>query len=132
MGVESTTRVSQSHSFTRGVFGLALLAATFGVSMPSSAQVSKLRGQSVAPVYEGFERNPDGSFDLLFGYFNRNWEEEIDVPIGPDNGFEPGERDQGQPTHFFPRRNQFVFRVRVPADFGNKEVVWTLTSKGET
>src|SRR5262249_26150426 len=34
--------------------------------------------------------------------------------------------------HFLPRRNQFVFRVRVPRDFGNRELVWTLTSNGKT
>jgi hypothetical protein len=68
----------------------------------------------------------------VFGYFNRNWEEEIDLPIGPDNTVEPGGADQGQPTHFFPRRNRFVFRVRVPKDFGKQELVWTLTSHGKT
>jgi hypothetical protein len=62
---------------------------------------------------------------------NRNWEEEIDVPIGADNSFAPGLADQGQPTHFQPRRNRFVFRVKVPKDFGDKELVWTLTTKGK-
>ena len=85
-----------------------------------------------SPTYEGFWRNADGSFDLLFGYYNRNWVEEIDVPVGAGNTVEPGGPDRGQPTHFFPRRNQFVFKVRVPPDFGNKEVVWTLTSNGVT
>src|SRR5439155_15062314 len=45
---------------------------------------------------------------------------------------DPGGPDQGQPTHFYPRRNRFVFRVRVPRDFGKKELVWTLTSHGKT
>jgi hypothetical protein len=54
------------------------------------------------------------------------------VPIGPDNNIEPGGPDQGQPSRFFPRRNKFIFKVRVPADFGNKEVVWTLTTQGKT
>lgn len=91
------------------------------------------RGQNVAVAYEGWEQNPDGSYNLVFGYMNRNWEEELDVPIGPDNNIEPGGPDQGQPTHFLPRRNRFVFRVHVPADFGpDDEVVWTLTTKGIT
>jgi hypothetical protein len=63
---------------------------------------------------------------------NRNWEEEIKVPIGPENAIEPGGPDQGQPTHFYPRRNRFVFRIRVPKEFGTKELVWTLTSHGKT
>ena len=98
---------------------------------PAGAQ-APARGQNIAPVYEGFWKNADGSFDLLFGYYNRNWEEVIDVPVGPDNHLEPGDPDHGQPTHFFPRRNQFVFSVRVPADFGDKELVWSLTTNGVT
>ena len=86
----------------------------------------------ITPVYEGFWKNPDGSFDLLFGYYNRSWEQTLDLPVGPVNSVEPGGPDRGQPTHFFPRRSQFVFKVRVPAGFGDKEVVWTLTSQGAT
>ena len=64
---------------------------------------------------------------------NRNWEEEIDVPVGPDNGFNVGGADQGQPTHFLPRRNRFVFRVKVPNGFSEKdELIWTLTTHGKT
>lgn len=107
------------------------LAAALALSPTTGAQ-APARGQNIAPVYEGFWRNADGSFDLLFGYYNRNWEEEIDVAVGAGNSLEPGGPDQGQPTHFFPRRNQFVFRVRVPASFGNKEIVWALTSNGVT
>ena len=109
---------------------VALAAATLWLP-PVGAQ-APARGQNVAPAYEGFWRNADGTFDLMFGYYNRNWEEEIDLPVGPGNTLEPGGPDQGQPTHFFPRRNQFVFKVRVPANFGNKEIVWTLTSNGQT
>ena len=97
------------------------------------AQQRLLSGQAVMPAYEGWERNADGSFNLVFGTMNRNWEEELYIPIGPANNIEPGGPDRGQPTHFQPRRNRFLFRVRVPADFGDKEVVWTLTSpNGET
>ena len=63
---------------------------------------------------------------------NRNWEEEIDMPVGPANTIEPAGRIRGQPTHFLPRRNSFVFRIRVPEDFGSKELVWTLTTNGKT
>jgi hypothetical protein len=103
---------------------LAIVVATV---QESGAQFYKT-GREVVPAYEGWEQNPDGSFNLVFGYFNRNWEEEIDIPPGPGNNVEPGGPDQGQPTHFLPRRNRFLFRIHVPADFGDKEVVWTLTS----
>jgi hypothetical protein len=89
-------------------------------------------GQSVSPAYEGWWPNEDGSFTMFFGYMNSNWLQEFDIPIGPDNGIEPGGPDQGQPTHFFPRRNPFLFTIRVPRDFGSKELVWTLTANGKT
>ena len=101
-------------------------------TLDSQTQEAFARGQNIAPAYEGWERNDDGSFNLVFGYMNRNWEEVIDVPVGPDNTFEPGNPDRGQPTHFQPRRNRFVFRIRVSADFGDSELVWTLTSNGQT
>ena len=63
---------------------------------------------------------------------NTNWLQEFDIPIGPDNTIEPGGPDQGQPTHFYPRRNPFLFTIRVPKDFGNKELIWTLTANGKT
>ena len=101
-----------------------LLVVVVSLAAPhdSGAQPSFATGQTISPAYEGWERNPDGSFNLVFGYMNRNWEEEIDVPIGLDNSIAPGRPDQGQPTHFLPRRSRFVFRIRVPADFGDKEL----------
>ena len=109
-----------------------VLAISCAAPAAGSAQQLQRSGQTVAPVYEGFQRQPDGSIDLLFGYFNRNWEQQVDVPLGPDNHFGPGAPDRGQPAHFYPRRNRFVFRVNVPADFGAGELVWTLKTQGET
>jgi hypothetical protein len=114
-----------------GALGLAaVLVGTVGAHVVAQEEAFP-RGQNIAPVYEGWEKNPDGSFNLLFGYFNRNWEEEIELPIGPNNSIDPG-GDQGQPTHFLPRRNRFQFKIRVPPDFGRKEMVWTLVSNGKT
>lgn len=90
-------------------------------------------GQTVSPAYEGWEIGADGQKYFVFGYMNRNWQEELDVPVGPENSFNIGGADQGQPTHFLPRRNRFIFRVPVPANFGEKdELVWTLTTYGKT
>lgn len=117
-----------------GFARLALVALTVCLAQSLSAgqMLSYTRGQNISPAFEGWEQNADGSFNMMFGYMNRNWEEEIDVPVGPENNISPGEADRGQPTHFQPRRNRFVFKVRVPADWGNKELVWTLTTKGKT
>ena len=89
-------------------------------------------GQSVSPAYEGWMPNPDGSFTMYFGYMNTNWLEEFDIPVGPANDIEPGGPDQGQPTHFYPRRSPFLFTIRVPKDFGTKEMTWTITTHGKT
>jgi hypothetical protein len=89
-------------------------------------------GQDVQPVFEGWLANADGTFTMVFGYFNRNWQEELAIPAGPDNKLEPGDPDRGQPTYFLPRRQQFIFRVQVPADWGQKELVWTITAHGKT
>jgi hypothetical protein len=95
-------------------------------------QVRFNSGQNIVPYFEGWIRNPDGTFDLVFGYFNRNWTEEIAIEPGPQNSVEPGGPDAGQPTYFLPRRQRWIYRLRVPADFGNKEVVWSVTAHGRT
>ena len=121
---------------TRGIpraliCALALLLA-LATATGASAQIRFDRGQNVAPVFEGWERNAYGTFTMVFGYMNRNYEEMPHAPIGPNNAFEPGPADRGQPTRFYTRRQQFVFRVQVPADWGDKDLVWTLTSNGRT
>src|SRR5688572_21172815 len=79
---------------------LILLVVFVSVAAVAGAQLDYWSGQSVAPVFEGWEPNPDGSFNFVFGYFNRNHEEVLDIPAGPNNGIEPGGPDQGQPTVF--------------------------------
>ena len=112
------------------VLAVAALCAISSGARSQSIMFSS--GQNVVPSFEGWELKPDGTFDLLFGYLNRNLDEELDIPIGPDNTVEPGGPDRGQPTHFLPRRNRYVFRINVPKDFGAREVVWTLTIRGKT
>jgi len=103
---------------------------------PPSTYIPQTRfnsGQDVVPSFDGWLRNPDGTFTMVFGYMNRNYKEELAIPAGPDNKVEPGGAlDQGQPTYFLPRRHAWVFRVKVPADWGDKELVWTITSHGRT
>ncbi len=118
-----------------------------GQTAESQTRFMYLTGQTVSPPFEGWWPNDDGTFTLFFGYMNSNWEQEFDVPIGSDNHFtftEPGElddlerdayhrstADQGQPTHFYPRRNPFLFTIRVPKDFDTTELVWTLKTRGK-
>ena len=123
------SRQSRSTGRVRLMLGAA---AALLIVQGTSAQLSYSSGQIVSPAYEGWQQNEDGSSSFVFGYMNSNWLEELDVPAGPDNNIEPGGPDQGQPTHFLPRRNRFIFTVRVPKDFGQKEMIWTLTTHGKT
>src|SRR6266699_1561975 len=89
-------------------------------------------GQGVTGAFEGWFKNQDGSFSLLFGYYNRNQKEDLEIPVGPNNRIEPGGPDQGQPTHFLPGRQWGIFTVTVPKDFGDKKLTWSLTARGST
>jgi len=115
------------------MLALVSLALLLAMSVPASldAQIAYARGQDVSPTYDGWEQNPDGSYTMHFGYFNRNAEEEFNIPIGPDNNIDGG--DRGQPTHFYPDRKWWVFSVVVPKDWPkDRRLVWTLTTHGIT
>lgn len=111
--------------------GVAIGTIGLLVAMPHAvhSQLRYDRGQNVQPAFDGYEINPDGSYTYWFAYLNRNYAEVVDIPIGPDNMFEPGPIDRGQPTRFYPRRHKSMFSVVVPADFG--QLTWHLTVRGE-
>tara|TARA_Y100000588_G_scaffold393638_1_gene510437 strand:+ start:873 stop:1844 length:972 start_codon:yes stop_codon:yes gene_type:complete len=124
----------------------------------AEAQTMYLEGQRLFPAFDGWEQQDDGSVLLWFGYYNENWQQEFDLPVGPDNYFSivevgadpsleadeafepaysPQMAEQGQPTHFFPRRNPFLFTIPIPdpAEFSgpeDRQLVWTLTANGKT
>jgi hypothetical protein len=113
---------------------LAIAAATlFAQTQSTEVHLRFNSGQSITPIYEGWERVPDGSFNMVFGYLNRNHVEQISLPVGAQNNFEPGPADRGQPAYFYPRENHFMFRVNIPKDWDKKkELVWSLTVRGKT
>jgi hypothetical protein len=113
---------------------LAVSTTALAGQAPAQLPLDPVRdtGQSVIGAYEGWYQNPDGSYSLLVGYFNRNQKETLDIPLGPNNRIEPGGPDMGQPTHFLPRRQWGVFVVKVPKDFGKSTLTWTLVANGQT
>ncbi len=122
-------------SVKRRIMAVGLLAGLSMLAADVMAQQTYRSGQHIEPAYEGWRRQEDGSINLIFGYHNENWEEKLDIPIGENNFFSPGDADRGQPTHFLPRRNRFTFTVNVPGDFdeSDREMVWEVTSpNGET
>ena len=97
------------------------------------SSISHSRGQSVIPLYDGWHPNTDGTIDLWFGYISDNWHQEVDVPIGANNNVSaPYGPDAGQPTHFLPRNNRYLWKITVPGTFGKNEVIWTLTTAART
>jgi autonomous glycyl radical cofactor GrcA len=136
------------------VAAVAILTATGALAIPHAAtaqdpvgRLNPMRGEMVSAAYEGWWPNEDGTYQIFFGYFNSNWEQEFDIPVGVENYFtmaeagqlddlefeayDPSQADQGQPTHIYPRRSPFLFTITVPADFGDKEWVWTLKTPGK-
>jgi hypothetical protein len=87
---------------------------------------------NITGAFEGWFKNPDGTFSLLLGYFNRTEKQEFEIPIGPDNRIEPAGPDRGQPTHFLTGRQWGMFAVRVPANFGENKITWSITANGKT
>jgi hypothetical protein len=118
---------------------LSAFALVAGIALPLTLGAQQLplapprdAGQSITAAFEGWYENPDGTYMLLVGYFNRNVKETLDIPIGPNNRIDPGGPDYGQPTHFLPRRQWGVFTIKVPKDFGDKRLTWTIVANGQT
>jgi hypothetical protein len=96
-------------------------------------------GNFVAPYFDGFIRNEDGTYTLSFGFMNRNERDLIEIPLGPNNFIEPAQYDGKQPTTFpvvsyggfGGPRERGTFGIVVPADFEG-DVWWTLTTNGYT
>jgi hypothetical protein len=100
--------------------------------LPAELHVQRNQGDSVQPVFDGWQRYADGTISMWFGYYNRNLKEEVSVPVGPQNSFNTI-ADQGQPAYFYPRRHQYVFKVDLPKDWRqDQKMIWTLTANGET
>ncbi len=116
--------------------GATLIAGQQGQGMTPApwplSNAIRERGSSVTGAFEGWFYNEDGSQSLLLGYFNRNTKQELDVPVGPNNRIEPGGPDLGQPTRFLAGRQWGVFAIKVPKDFGAKELSWTIVANGQT
>lgn len=121
----------------RRVAAAVAMAGTLMVSGAAAQQELVMEplkdsGLNVYPAFEGWYQNEDGTYTLLVGYYNRNKKQVLDVPIGPMNRIEPGGPDQGQPTHFVVGRGWGTIAIKVPKDFGDKKLTWTLTTNGKT
>ncbi len=128
-----------------GVMVAALIAAVgvWALAASTAAQAPSARlpqlpepfgdaNEAVYPAFEGWGEAADGSgYYLVLGYKNRNRAQVVEVPIGPNNRIEPGGPDYGQPTVFYPGRQTTVFAIKVPKDYGDKRLTWTLVANGQ-
>jgi hypothetical protein len=113
-------------------FAFLIVSAGFAGGQALPVEPSREAGAAITGAFEGWFKNPDGTFSFLVGYYNRNRRQIVDLPIGPENRIEPGGPDRGQPTHFMPGRNWGLFTITVPADFGQNKLTWTLVANGKT
>lgn len=124
---------------------LALSGASLEAQLPPELRDYPLStfhksGDLVAPFFDGFYDNGDGTVTFSFGFLNRNTEEIVDIPLGPNNFVEPAQFNGLQPSHFpvydrgglQGKRERGAFAVTVPANMAGTEVVWTLTHAGRT
>lgn len=129
------------------VAGVLSIAVGLVAVLPLSGQLPeyplaplKPSGDLIAPYFDGWYDNGDGSVTFSFGFMNRNTEEIVDIPLGPNNFIEPAQFDGVQPTHFpvydrrgfQGKRERGAFAVTVPADMAGTEVWWTLSHAGHT
>ena len=122
---------------SRRLTPLLVLVFVLGAAAEGRAQADPQNflfssGQSIQPFFDGWSHHPDGGFDMHFGYLNRNYVQDLHIPVGAGNRMSPGEPDQGQTTYFYPRANRRVFSVRVPEDWGDRRLEWQLTVGDET
>jgi hypothetical protein len=120
-------------------FGLLCAAGLMAGGVLLSGQTTAVpaprrgAGDSVTGAYEGWYYNPDGSRSFLVGYYNRNSQQELDIPVGPNNRIEPGGPDMGQPTHFLAGRQWGMFVVNAPKEFKPTDsYVWTIVANGQS
>src|SRR5438067_11203600 len=122
---------SQLMTASRLFLAAALASVSLYAQLPLEPKHDS--GPNITTAYEGWFKNPDGSFSILMGYYNRNLKQELDIPVGTNNSIQPGGPDQGQPTHFVTGRQWGVFTVTVPKDFGaQKKGTWTIIANGST
>jgi len=81
--------------------GLLVAAPLLEAQLPRPLGPRPENGLRIAPFFDGWFENPDGTISFAFGYSNLN-KEAVHIPIGPDNAITPKEYDGRQPTWFEP------------------------------
>ncbi len=96
--------------------------------LPAAAAAQQ--NQPIYPAYDGFLKNPDGSYTIAFAYFSHN-ASPVTIAPGDGNFFGPGARDRQQPTTFLPGHWRFQCVMVLGPEFDGK-LTWTLAYAGTT
>lgn len=94
----------RDNTMGRGLVAIAVLAIAGGAVV--RAQLPRPLAPApdvarVAPFFDGWYANPDGTISFSFGYSNLN-KGTVEIPVGPNNFITPKEYDGRQPTVFAP------------------------------
>ena len=109
---------------TRTLAVLALLSPMLVTTLRAQ------QNQPIYPAYDGFVKNPDGSYTIAFGYFSHN-ANDVTIQPGADNTFAPDPSDRQQPVTFKPGQRRFQCVMVVEPNFAGN-IRWTLTYAGTT
>ena len=110
-----------------GVWRMACLMVLVG---PFLVMTHAQQNQPIYPAYDGFLKNPDGTFTLSFAYFSHN-ADVVTIPPGASNTFTPSPADRMQPTTFKPGHWRFQCVMVVGPEFDGT-MKWTLAYAGKT
>ena len=106
------------------------LALVFVLAGAPAAGPFAQQNQPIYPAFDGFLKNPDGSYTLAFAYFSHN-ADVVTIAPGASNAFAPTPGDRLQPTTFKPGHWRFQCVMVVGPEFDGK-MKWTLTYGGVT
>src|SRR5688572_13101401 len=96
--IQGDSRVEGMAVLKRSLVGVVAIVTLIGFP-PLSAQRQRpltplpSDGLRVAPFFDGWYENPDGTIALSFGYSNLNKNQLVEIPLGPDNFIQPKEYD---------------------------------------
>ncbi len=116
---------SQAFVVTGGYGTVTLSVADFELSRSVECDLP-----SVSPVLECVAQTGDG-YIAHFGYNNTSGEV-VEIPVGPNNRFNPDPQDRGQPTAFEAGRSAFFPDSAVQIPFDGNTLVWSLAGRTAT
>jgi hypothetical protein len=127
-------------TFAAGFFALAGSPAVAQEGPLDQLKALPKVGGVVAPMFDGWYENEDGTYTFSFGYINLNTDESPIIPIGENNFIEPAQFNGTQPTYFPAvayagfggKHERGAFGITVPADMAGTDVVWTINHNGRT